>query len=63
MLRSWLLTPFLNPATPSQTDYNTSHCSTHRTIERCNEVNLKRRWHCTSYIPRYKASILVGMSS
>ena len=45
MLTDWLMTPFVNAATDAQMRYNTAHCSTRSTIERCNGV-LKRRWHC-----------------
>lgn len=45
MLRDWLMTPILNPATQSKRNYNFAHSSTRTTIERCIRV-AKRRWHC-----------------
>jgi len=44
MLRDWLLTPIINPQ-PQEEAYNTAHCGTRCTIERCIGV-IKRRWHC-----------------
>ncbi|XP_052390499.1 putative nuclease HARBI1 [Carassius gibelio] len=44
-LKPWLLTPFLNPTTLAQRNYNTAHCSTRNTVERAFGV-LKRRFHC-----------------
>lgn len=44
-LKSWLLTPFLNPSTVPQMRYNTAHAKTRNVIERCFGV-LKRRFHC-----------------
>jgi len=45
MLREWLLTPVLNAHSQKEMAYNTAHCSTRCTIERCIGV-VKRRWHC-----------------
>lgn len=45
MIRDWLMTPILNPATQSEKNYNFAHSSTRTTIERYIGV-AKRRWHC-----------------
>jgi len=45
MLRNWLLTPVLHVRSRKDETYNTAHCGTRCTIERCIGV-LKRRWHC-----------------
>lgn len=45
MLRDWLMTPIINTRLPREEAYNTAHCGTRCTIERCIGI-LKRRWHC-----------------
>lgn len=45
MLRPWLLTPVLHPATQEERRYNFAHSSTRTTIERCIGV-AKQRWQC-----------------
>ncbi|XP_025099687.1 putative nuclease HARBI1 [Pomacea canaliculata] len=45
MLRTWLLTPILNPLTRSEQQYNNSHTSTRSTVE-CAIGVCKRRWSC-----------------
>ena len=45
MLREWLLTPVINPQSQKEEAYNTAHCGTRCTVERCIGV-IKRRWHC-----------------
>ena len=44
-LRPWLLTPVLNPDTPSEARYNDSHLRTRNTIELAFGV-LKSRFQC-----------------
>lgn len=49
-LRSWLMTPYLNPANRGQERYNVAHIKTRNiktrnTVERCIGV-LKKRWAC-----------------
>lgn len=45
--RTYLLTPFLRPATASQQAYNFAHSATRTVIERCFGI-LKRRFPCLS---------------
>lgn len=45
MLRDWLFTPFLNPNSPQQNEYNVHHKAARSNVERAIGV-LKRRWHC-----------------
>jgi len=45
MLREWLLTPVINAQSQKEMAYNTAHCGTRCTVERCIGV-IKRRWHC-----------------
>ena len=45
MLREWLLTPFPNPRTEKEQNYNNSHSATRATVERAIGC-AKRRWHC-----------------
>ena len=45
MLRSWLMTPLLNPATRQPRNYNFAHSSTRTTVERSIGV-AKQRFHC-----------------
>ncbi|XP_070203343.1 putative nuclease HARBI1 [Littorina saxatilis] len=45
MLRDWLMTPILHPATQRERNYNFAHSSTRTTVERSIGV-AKRRWHC-----------------
>lgn len=45
MVRSWLMTPLLNPRTPAERRYNFAHSSTRATIERGIGV-AKQRWRC-----------------
>lgn len=51
--RHYLLTPFLNPSTPSEEAFNRAQISTRNTIERCFGV-LKRRFPCLSMGLRVK---------
>ncbi|XP_069108158.1 putative nuclease HARBI1 [Argopecten irradians] len=44
-LREGLLTPFNNPSTPSEINYNKSHCKTRNIVERSFGV-LKSRFRC-----------------
>ncbi|XP_046360526.1 putative nuclease HARBI1 [Haliotis rufescens] len=43
--RPWLLTPIVNPTTPSEERYNTAHCRTRNTVERAFGL-LKSRFRC-----------------
>ncbi|XP_046547254.1 putative nuclease HARBI1 [Haliotis rubra] len=43
--RPWLLTPKVNPTTPSEERYNTAHCRTRNTVERAFGL-LKSRFRC-----------------
>lgn len=49
MLRSWLLTPVLNPRTNQEQDYNDRHTSTRCTVERTIGI-AKKRWHCLNKV-------------
>lgn len=51
-LRQWLMTPFLNPQTRQERQYNAAFVSTRSTVERCIGV-LKRRFHCLHSELRY----------
>lgn len=44
-LRTWLMTPYLNPANRHQERYNAAHIKTRNVVERCIGV-LKKRWAC-----------------
>ncbi|KAK6489650.1 putative nuclease HARBI1 [Huso huso] len=43
-LKPWLMTPYLNPQSPAQANYNRAHSKTWNTVERCIGV-WKRRFH------------------
>ncbi|MGH0167605.1 UNVERIFIED_CONTAM: hypothetical protein FKN15_053095 [Acipenser sinensis] len=43
-LKPWLMTPYLNPQSPAQANYNRAHSKTRNTVERCIGV-WKRRFH------------------
>ena len=65
-LRSYLLTPILNPTTRPQERYNTSHKRTRCTVERCIGV-LKSRFRCLhksggamEFSPEFCAKIVVA---
>ena len=65
-LRPWLLTPVLNPDTPSEARYNDSHIRTRNTIERAFGV-LKSRFRCIDssggtllYTPKKACKIAVA---
>ena len=45
MLRSWLVTPLLRPATAADRRFNFAHCSTRCTVEGSIGV-AKQRWRC-----------------
>ncbi|XP_041361019.1 putative nuclease HARBI1 [Gigantopelta aegis] len=45
MLRTWLMTPIMNPTTRKQTNFNFAHSSTRTTVERSIGV-AKQRFHC-----------------
>jgi hypothetical protein len=44
-LEPWLMTPFINPATPAEQRYNLSHSRTRNTVERLFGV-MKNRFRC-----------------
>lgn len=45
MQRDWLMTPVPVVRSAKEEAYNTAHCGTRCTVERCIGV-IKRRWHC-----------------
>ncbi|KAJ8967001.1 hypothetical protein NQ317_002758 [Molorchus minor] len=58
--KSYLLTPLLNPATPSEHRYNESHIRTRNTIERLFGV-LKRRFPILAYGSRLKTNTTLSV--
>lgn len=52
-LRQWLMTPFLNPQTRQERNYNAAFVTTRCSVERCIGV-LKRRFHCLHSELRYR---------
>lgn len=58
--KSYLLTPFLNPNTPSEVAYNHAHAATRNVVERCFGV-LKRRFPVLSLGIRLKMNTTVAV--
>ncbi|KAJ8978520.1 hypothetical protein NQ317_008589 [Molorchus minor] len=58
--KSYLLTPLLNPATPSEHRYNESHIRTRNTVERLFGV-LKRRFSILAYGSRLKTNTTLSV--
>ena len=49
MIRPWLMTPYGNPNSPQELEYNTAHSKTRVKVENCIGI-LKQSWACLNYL-------------